>query len=121
MRKFEERKVAKGLKSVLKDAQKYAEELNIACVYEETKTTMTNEGRTMEVEQPSPKLIAEFLTTAVNNSLTKEVSKQKWLGAFTSLQYEDSNISTDSSAVLQKWQNIPDVVYNVNTSIRQQN
>ena len=42
VKRFEERNAVKGLKSVLKDAKKYAEELYLAVTYDETKTTLTS-------------------------------------------------------------------------------
>ena len=120
VKRFEERKATKGLKSVLKDAKKYAEELDVAFTYDETKTTLTSQGKTTEVEKASPKLIGEFLTPIINNRYKTEYKDQKWLGALTTLQYDDVDIAADSLALLQTWKNIPDIVLSVNTSIRQQ-
>ena len=120
VKRFEERKATKGLKSVLKDAKKYAEELDVAFTYDETKTTLTSQGKTTEVEKASPKLIGEFLTPIINNRYKTEYKDQKWLGALTTLQYDDIDIAADSLALLQTWKNIPDIVLSVNTSIRQQ-
>ena len=50
----------------------------------------------------------------------KETSEHKWLGAFTTAQSEDKEMSTDVCKLLQKWRNIPDIVYSVNTNLRQQ-
>ena len=43
--RFEKRKAAKGVKSVLKDGKKCAEELDVAFTYDETKATLTSQGR----------------------------------------------------------------------------
>ena len=103
------KKTAKKLKSVLKDAQKYAEELNISCQFDQTLTTMTYENTTTELQKPAPKLLTAFLANAVVNNLKKEVGNQNWLGALTLLQYSDNDISPDSTAIHYKWRNIPDI------------
>ncbi|KXJ14005.1 hypothetical protein AC249_AIPGENE4132 [Exaiptasia diaphana] len=118
--KFEEKKTAKKLKSVLKDAPKYADELNIRCQFDQTLTTMTYENTTTEYQKPAPKLLTAFLANAIVNNLKKEVENQNWLGALTLLQYSDNGISPESTAIHYKWRNIPDILYSVNSNIRQQ-
>ena len=121
VRRFEEMKVAKGLKSVLKDAANYAKGLGITITFDKAKTVLTNEDqKTTEVQQASPKHISNFLTQAKNSIYMKETSEQKWLGAFTTAQSEDKEMATDVCKLLQKWRNIPDIVYSVNTNLRQQ-
>ncbi|XP_068675406.1 uncharacterized protein [Montipora capricornis] len=121
VRRFEEMKVAKGLKSVLKDAANYAKGLGITITFDKAKTVLTNEDqKTIEVQQSSPKHISNFLTQAKNSIYMKETSEQKWLGAFTTAQSEDKEMATDVCKLLQKWRNIPDIVYSVNTNLRQQ-
>ena len=71
VRKFELKKTAKKLKSVLKDAQKYAEELNIRCQFDQTSTTMTYENTIAELQKPAPKLLTAFLANAVVNNLKR--------------------------------------------------
>ena len=52
------------------------------------------------------------------NRYKTEYKDQKWLGA---VQYNDVDIAANSLlALLQTWQNIPDIVLSINTSIRQQ-
>ena len=68
VRRFEEIKIAKGLKSVLKDAANYANDLGITIKFDKTKTLLTNEDqKTMEVQQTSPRHISDFLTQAKNS------------------------------------------------------
>ena len=82
---------------------------------------LTNEDKkVIEVQQASPKHISKFLTQAKNSIYMKETAEQKWLGAFTITQNEDKEMATDTCKVLQKWRNIPDIVYSVNTNLRQQ-
>ena len=50
----------------------------------------------------------------------KETTEQKWRGAFTTGQSKDKEMATDVCKLLQKWRNIPDFVYSVNTNLRQQ-
>ena len=52
------------------------------------------------------------------NIYTKETTEQEWLGAFTTAQTEDKEMAADVCKLLQKWRNIPDIVYSVNTSLR---
>ena len=118
---FEKRKAAKGLKSVLKDGKKYAEELDVAFTYDETKTTLTSKGKTTEVEKAALKLIREYRTRIINNRYKTEYNDQKWLGALTALQYIDVVIEADSLALLQTWKNIPHIALRViKHSIKQQ-
>ena len=68
VRRFEEIKIAKGLKSVLKDAANYAKDLRITIKFDKTKTLLTNEEqKTIEVQQGSPTHISDFLTQAKNS------------------------------------------------------
>ena len=76
--------------------------------------------KTIEVQQASPKHVSNFLTQAKNSIYMKETAEQKWLGAFTTAQGEDKEMATDVRKLLQKWRNIPDIVYSVNTNLRQQ-
>ena len=110
VRRFVEMKVAKGLKSVLKDAANYAKGLGITIAFDKAKTVLINEDqKTIEVQQASPKHISTFLTQAKNSIYMKETAEQKWLGAFTTAQSEDKEMATDVCKLLQKWRNIPDI------------
>jgi len=121
VRKFEEIKLTRGFKSVLKGATKYAKDLGISITFEKMKTVLTSKDqKTIEVQQASPKHISDFLTQAKNNIYLKETTQQKWLGAFTTIQGEDVEMAKDVCKLLQKWRNIPDIVYSVNTNLRQQ-
>ena len=58
VRRFEEWKSAKGLKSGLKDAANYAKSLGITTAFDKTKIVLTNEDqKIIEVQQASPKHI----------------------------------------------------------------
>ena len=50
----------------------------------------------------------------------KEAEQQSWLGAFTTKQLQDKQMPPTANPILKKWKNIPDIVYSVNRSIRQQ-
>ena len=120
IKRFEKRKAAKGLKSVLKDGKKFAAELDVAFTYDETKTTLTSKGKTTEVEKAALKLIRKSLTRIINNRYKTEYNDQKWLGALTARQYIDVGFAADSLALLQTCKNIPYMVLSFNTSIKQQ-
>ena len=74
----------------------------------------------MEVQQESPKHISNFLTQVKNDIYMKETAEQKWLGVFTTAQSQDQQMAADVCKLLQKWRNIPDILYSVNTNLRQQ-
>ena len=64
VRRFEEMKSAKGLRSVLKDATNYAKGLGITIAFDKTKTVLTNEDqKIIEVQQASPKHISKTYLT----------------------------------------------------------
>ena len=85
IKRFEKIKAAKGLKSVLEDGKKYAEELDVAFTYDETKRTLTSKGKSTKVEKAALKLIRKFLTRIINNRYKTGYNDQKWLGALTAL------------------------------------
>ena len=60
------------------------------------------------------------LATGHHEPLQNRIQNQKWLRAQTTLQYNDVDIAANSLALLQTWQNIPDIVLSIDTSIRQQ-
>ena len=74
----------------------------------------------IEVQQASPKHISNLLTQVRIDIYMKETREQKWLGAFMTAQSEDKQMAADVCKLLQKWINIPDIVYSVNTNLRQQ-
>ena len=56
VRRFEELKIAKGLKSVLEDAANSAKDPGITIILDKTKTLFSNEDqKTIDVQQASPK------------------------------------------------------------------
>ena len=78
VRRFEETKIAKGLKSFLKDAANYAKDLGITVTFDKTKRVFTGEDqKTSEVQKASPKHISDFLTQAKNSIYMKETTEQK--------------------------------------------
>ena len=78
VRRFEEMKSAKGLKSVLKDATNYAKGLGITTAFDKTKTVLTIEDqKIIEVQQASPKHISNFLTQVKSDIYMKETAEQK--------------------------------------------
>ena len=78
VRRFEETKIAKGLKLFLKDAANYAKDLGITVTFDKTKRVFTGEDqKTSEVQKASPKHISDFLTQAKNSIYMKETTEQK--------------------------------------------
>lgn len=59
--RIREMKIAKGLKSVLKDAANYTKDLGNTITLDKTKTVLANEDqKTIEVQQASPKLLSSL-------------------------------------------------------------
>ena len=51
---------------------------------------------------------------------TKKAEEQKWPGAYTNKQRQVREFPPTANQILKKWKNIPDIVYSVNKTIRQQ-
>jgi len=117
----EKDKIHKGRKSLFKDATRYAAEYNLNCEFNDTETVIRNkEGKTTNITLPSPRLIKDLLRDATQDKYQHEMKQQTWLGALTTKQLEDQDMSPNANQLFRTWKNIPDVVYSVNKKIRQQ-
>ena len=68
----------------------------------------------------SPTALKELLRSKITEKYTKEAEEQKWLGAYTNKQRQDKQLPPTAKQILKKWKNIPDIIYSVNKTIRQQ-
>ena len=125
-RTLEMNRITQGRRSIFKQATKYAAEYNIICNFDDTGTTIsaskdpTAAIETKTITTPSPTTLKELLRSKITEKYTKEVEKQKWLGAYTNKQRQDKQLPHTANQILKKWKNIPDIVYSVNKTIRQQ-
>jgi len=74
----------------------------------------------MTITTPSPTTLKELLISKITEKCTKEAQEQKWLGAYTNKQRQNKQMPPTANQILKKWTNIPDIVYSVNKTIRQQ-
>ena len=70
--------------------------------------------------QLSPTALKELLRSKILEKYTREAEEQKWLGAYTNKQRQHKELPPTAKQILKKWENIPDIVYSVNKTIRQQ-
>ena len=118
--------IIEGRRSIFKQATKYEAEYNIIYNFDDTGTTtsaskdptVATEIKTMTT--PSPTALKELLRSKITDKYTKEAEEQKWLGAYTNKQRQDKQLPPTANQILKKWKNIPDIVYSVNKTIRQQ-
>ena len=69
---------------------------------------------------PSPRALKELLGSKITEKYTGEAEEQKCLGAYTNKQRQDKKLPPTANQILKKWKNIPDIVYSVNKTMRQQ-
>ena len=94
--------------------------LGLECKFEENKTILKTDHRSMEFRSSEFKQINAALYKALTANKKLEVINQPWLGYYTTKIWESCEISPVSKRMLSTWKNIPDVVKSVNDSIKQQ-
>ena len=125
-RTLEMNRITQGRKSKFKKATKYAVKYNIICNFDDTGTTIsaskdpTAAIETKMITTPSPTALKELLRSKITEKYTKEAEEQKWLGPYIKKQSQDKQLRPTANQILKKWKNIPDIVYSVNKTIRQQ-
>lgn len=122
VRSFQDFKQTKGLRSIIKDAITYAEQLglNIEFNQQQRMTVINNGEKITEFTNCQPKNIKKELKAALERKYQDETINQPWLGNFVTQCWKDEDLSPDSFSVHSKWKNIPDVVSSIHTSILQQ-
>ena len=125
-RTLEMNRITQGRRSILKQATEYAAEYYIICNFDDTGTTIsaskdpTAATETKTITTLSPTALKKLLRSKTTEKYTKEAEEQKWFGAYTSKQRQDKQLPPTANQILKKWKNIPDIVYSVNKTIRQQ-
>ena len=119
-------RITQGRRSIFKQASIHAAEYNIVCNFDDTGTTIstskvpTAATETKTIITPSPTALKELLRSKIIEKYSKEAEKQKWLLAYINKQRQDKELPLTANQILKKWKNIPDIVYSVNKTIRQQ-
>ena len=110
----------KKMRSMLVCANTSSGDLGLECEFEENKTILKTDQRTMELRSTEFKQINAALYKALTANKKFEVINQPWLGYYTTKIWESSEISPVSKRIHSTWTNIPDLVKSVNDSIKQQ-
>ena len=102
-------RITQGRKSIFKQVTKYAAEYNIKCIFDVTGTIIsTNKDTTAAVVETkttttsSPTALKELLKLKITEKYTREAEEQKWLGAYTSKQLQDKQMSPTSNQILKR-------------------
>ena len=78
------KKEDKNLKSVFKDAKRYADELQLSCHFNEEATVITHDDQVTVVGTKEPRSIKEILRKTTQQKRKTEVMQQPWLGKYVS-------------------------------------
>ena len=106
VRMFEERAVEKGHSSLLTEAHKYAEELEIGLSLRYPNPSFTS-ARRLEVEVEGTK-IKEFLKCAMIDKLQETVKAENWHGRLFTSRWKDEELSQDVCfAWIKDWSSAP--------------
>ena len=125
-RTLEMNRITQGRRSIFKQATKYAAEYDIICTFDDTGTTIsaskdsTAATETKTITTPSSTALKELLRSKIAEKYTKEAEEQNWLGDYTNKQRQGKQLPLTANQILKKRKNIPDIVYSVNKTIRQQ-
>ncbi|KXJ20792.1 hypothetical protein AC249_AIPGENE424 [Exaiptasia diaphana] len=119
---FQNFKERKSLRSIIKDAKTFGNQLDIDIDYNraESKTTIKTKETTHEVNKHQPKHLKPILKKVIEIRLEEEVKQQQWIGQYTTRQWQDSDLHHECNNIAKIWPNIPNVVYSIHTSIVQQ-
>lgn len=119
---FQQYKEAKSLRSIIKDAKTYADQLNVDVEYNvtESSTTIKSDETITKITKCQPKHLKPALKKETESKLEKEVKQQPWVGQYLAKQWHNKELDRESYNIPNIWKNIPDVVYSVYTSILQQ-
>ena len=106
VRIFEERSVKKGHSSLLTEAHKYAEELEISLSLRYPNPSLTS-ARGPEVEVEGTK-IKKFLRRTLIDKLQETVKEENWHGRLFTSRWKDKELSQDASfAWMKDWSSAP--------------
>ena len=116
---FQKKKEDKNLKSVFKDAKRYADELQLSYHFNEEATVIIHYDPLTVVNTKEPKSIIEILRKITQQKRRTEVMQQPWLGKYVSQHWKDAETTSLSFQIFMSWKNIPDIVLSVDTSMTQ--
>ena len=108
------------LRSIFKDAKKYAEQLNIECDFDDGETILRNGDKEMRGSGKEPYKVKSIINKANTDRHMRDTQNQLWVGKFVTLHWNDPQISNNSYDIFKQWKNIRDIVMSIDTSIRQQ-
>ena len=99
VREFEERATETGHHSLIKDAVKYAKELDLDLKLSELNPTC----RTADGNEVSGKQIGVWAKRAQQQQLRQEITKGKWQGKLLKIRWEDDQLSRSCFNWLKEW------------------
>ena len=99
VREFEERATETGHHSLIKDAVKYAKELDLDLKLSELNPTC----RTADGNEVSGKQIGVWAKRAQEQQLRHEITKEKWKGKLLKIRWEDDQLSRSCFDWLKEW------------------
>ena len=106
VREFEERAMENGHHSLIKDAVKYAKELDLDLKLSELNPTC----RTADGNEVSGKQIGVWAKRAQQQQLRQEITKEKWQGKLLKIRWEDDQLSRSCFDWLKEWKTSPQIL-----------
>ena len=103
VREFEERATETGHHSLIKDAVKYAKELDLDLKLSELNPTC----RTADGNEVSGKQIGVWAKRAQQQQLRQEITKEKWQAKLLKIRWEDNQLSRSCFDWLKEWKTGP--------------
>ena len=103
VRQFEEKAVQTGRRSLIKDAQNYASELDLELVLRYPDPV----GRTKEGEEIEKKKIGVWIKKALVKEHQKRTEEKKWQGKLAACRWLDEKSDLDCFAWLSQWKAAP--------------
>ena len=102
VRKFKEKATETGHHSLIKDAVKYAKELDLDLKLSELNPTCRTDGN-----EVSGKQIGVWAKRAQQQQLRQEITKEKWQGKLLKIRWEDDQLSRSCFDWLKEWKTGP--------------
>ena len=106
VREFEESATETGHHSLIKDAVKYAKELDLDLKLSELNPTCRT-WRTADDNEVSGKQIGVWAKRAQQQQLRQEIIKEKWQGKLLKIRWEDDQLSRSCFDWLKEWKTGP--------------
>ena len=107
VREFEERATETGHHSLIKDAVKYAKELDLDLKLSELNPTC----QTVDGNEVSGKQIGVWAKRAQQQQLRQEITKEKWQGKLLKIRWEDDQLSRSCFNWLKEWKTGPSTLW----------